>query len=169
MSTVGKTKPSTVIRSNTTPTGSALSGRELSTAIFGENLTTNGSLEDSVHIGDRMSVGSAEVVVAQPRLPCYGLGIRFECDHMVEKFLASGRTGFYLAVIREGEVGAGDEIKITGRDPIAVSVSEITRLYFAKDYGQAEVAAVQRSLQIAALSGGWKRRLQERLERTERL
>ena len=56
-------------------------------------------------------VGSAEVIVTQPRLPCYKLGVRFQSDDMVKRFLASGRTGFYLAVTREGEVGAGDEIK----------------------------------------------------------
>jgi MOSC domain-containing protein YiiM len=64
-----------------------------------------------------------------PRLPCYKLGIRFQDDGMVKRFLASGRTGFYFAVMREGEVGAGDEIKVTARDPNAVAISEITRLY----------------------------------------
>jgi len=82
-------------------------GRELPTAIFGENFTTVGLLEDSVHIGDQFSVGSAEVIVTQPRLPCYKLGVRFQSNDMVKRFLASGRTGFYLAVTLEGEVGAG--------------------------------------------------------------
>ena len=100
--------------------------------VFGENFTTDGLLEDSVHIGDRFSIGSAEVVVTQPRLPCYKLGVRFQSDDMVKRFLASGRTGFYLAVSREGEVGAGDEIGMIGRDPNGVPVSEITRLYIAK-------------------------------------
>jgi len=78
-----------------------LSDRELPMAIFGENFTTDGLLEDSVHLGDQFSVGSAEVVVTQPRLPCYKLGVRFQADDMVKRFLASGRTGFYLAVTRE--------------------------------------------------------------------
>src|SRR5438552_9593660 len=99
---------------------------------FGENFTADGFLEDLVYLGDRFSVGSAEVVVTQPRLPCYKLGIRFESDGMVKRFLASGRTGFYFAVIREGEVGAGDEIKVIARDPNGVPVSEITRLYIRK-------------------------------------
>jgi len=80
-----------------------------------KTFTTEEMHEDSVHLGDRFSVGSAEVVVTQPRLPCYKLGVRFQSDDMVRRFLASGRTGFYLAVTREGEVGAGDEIKVISR------------------------------------------------------
>ena len=86
-----------------------LPGRELPMAIFGENFTTQGLSEDSAHLGDQFSVGTAEVVVTQPRLPCYKLGVRFQADDMVKRFLASGRTGFYLAVTHEGKVGAGDE------------------------------------------------------------
>jgi MOSC domain-containing protein YiiM len=142
-----------------------LPGRELPTAIFGENFTTNGLLEDSVHLGDRFSIGSAEVVVTQPRLPCYKLGIRFQADDMVKRFLASGRTGFYLAVIREGEVGASDEIEVTARDPNAVTISEITRLYVAKRYSDDDVALVRRALQVAALPASWKEYFQERLEK----
>jgi len=119
-----------------------LPGRDLPMAIFGENFTADVLLEDSVHLGDHFSVGSAEVVVTQPRLPCYKLGIRFQSDDMVGRFLVSGRTGFYFAVKREGEVGAGDEIKLIARDPNAVPVSEITRLYVAKRYGDDDVASV---------------------------
>src|ERR1700676_2194029 len=107
---------------------SELPGRELPTAIFGENFTIDGLLENAVHLGDRFSVGSAEVIVTQPRLPCYKLGIRFESDDMVRRFFASRRTGFYLAVTREGEVGADDAIHVIARDPNGVPVSEITRL-----------------------------------------
>src|SRR4051794_17330546 len=98
-----------------------LPGVELPAGVFGENFTTDGLLEDEVHIGDRFSAGSAEVVVTQPRLPCYKLGIRFESDDMVKRFFSSRRTGFYLAVAREGEVGSGDEMKRIARDPNAVS------------------------------------------------
>src|SRR5690242_14493276 len=94
-----------------------LPGRELPFAIFGENFTAEGLLENSVHLGDRFSVGSAELIVTQPRLPCYKLGVRFGSDDMVKRFLASGRTGFYFAVTREGEVGAGDQIHLLARDP----------------------------------------------------
>jgi len=142
-----------------------LRGREMPMAIFGENFTTDGLLEGSVHLGDQFSVGSAEVVVAQPRLPCYKLGIRFQADDMVKRFLASRRTGFYLAVTREGEVGVGDEIKVIARDSNAVPVSEITRLYIAKRYGEEDVMSVRRALQVAALPESWKAYFRERLQK----
>jgi MOSC domain-containing protein YiiM len=142
-----------------------LHSRELPMAIFGENFTTEGLLEDSVHLGDVFSVGSAEVAVAQPRLPCYKLGIRFQADDMVKRFLASGRTGFYFAVTREGEVGASDEIKVITRDPNAVPVSEITRLYIAKRYGEEDVMSVRRALRVAALPESWKAYFRERLQK----
>src|SRR5260221_848738 len=142
-----------------------LPGRDLPMGMFGENFTTDGLLEDSVHLGDRFSVGSAEVVVTQPRLPCYKLGVRFQSDDMVRRFLASGRTGFYLAVSREGEVGAGDEIKVISRDENAVPVSEITRLYIAKRYDDGDVKSLRRALRVGALPDGWKQYFGDRLER----
>jgi len=133
--------------------------------MFGENFTTDGLLEDSVHLGDCFSVGSAEVVVTQPRLPCYKLGIRFQSDDMVKRFLASGRSGFYLAVTREGEVGSGDEIKLIARDPNAVPVSEITRLYTAKRFSNDDASSLRRALQVAALPASWKDYFRERLQK----
>jgi MOSC domain-containing protein YiiM len=144
-----------------------LPGRELPTAIFGENFTTEGLLESEVHLGDRFSVGSAELVVTQPRLPCYKLGIRFQSDDMVKRFLASGRGGFYFAVTREGEVGAGDEIKRVARDPNAVPVSEITRLYIAKRFNGEDIASLRRALQVDALPEIWKGYFSERLQKTK--
>jgi MOSC domain-containing protein YiiM len=143
-----------------------LPGLELPMGMFGENFTTDGLLEDSVHLGDRFSVGSAEVVVTQPRLPCYKLGVRFQSDDMVRRFLASGRTGFYLAVSREGEVGAGDEIKVVSRDENAVPVSEITRLYIAKRYDDGDVKSLRRALRVVALPESWKEYFRERLEKS---
>ena len=144
---------------------SELPGQDLPMGVFGENFTTDGLLEESVHLGDRFSVGSAEVFVTQPRLPCYKLGIRFQSDDMVKRFFASRRTGFYVAVAREGEVGRGDEITLIARDPNGVPVSEITRLYGDKRYGDADVTSVQRALRVAALPETWKEYFRERLER----
>jgi len=141
-----------------------LPNRELPMGVFGENFTTAGLAEDSVHLGDRFAVGSAEVVVTQPRLPCYKLGVRFQSDDMVRRFLASGRTGFYLAVDREGEVGAGDAIALISRDPNAVPVSEITRLYLAKIYSADDVASIRRVLRVATLPDGWRGYFKEQLE-----
>jgi MOSC domain-containing protein YiiM len=140
-----------------------LPGRELPMGMFGENFTLDDFAEASIYLGDRYSVGSAEVVVTQPRQPCYKLGIRFGDDEMVKRFYASGRQGFYVAVTREGEVGAGDEMTMVGRDAKAVPVSEITRLYAEKSYSHADVGAVQRALQVEALPEGWKQYFRERL------
>ena len=144
-----------------------LPGREFPMGMFGENFTTDGLSEDSAHLGDRFSVGSAEVVVTQPRMPCYKLGLRFQSDDMVRRFLASGRTGFYFAVAHEGEVGAGDAIKVISRDQNAVPVSEITRLYIAKRYDEKDVTSLRRALRVAALPESWKEYLRERLERAK--
>ncbi|HXO60641.1 MAG TPA: MOSC domain-containing protein [Candidatus Acidoferrales bacterium] len=133
-----------------------LSGYDLTMGNFGENFTTESLIEDAVHLGDRFSIGSAEVVVTQPRLPCYKLGIRFQSDAMVKRFLASKRSGFYLAVMREGEVGAGDEIKEISCDPNHVSIADINRLYFAKKHSDADMEVVHRALQVAAFPESWK-------------
>lgn len=143
-----------------------LPGRELPLGMFGENFTIDGLIEDSVHIGDRFSVGSAEVVVTQPRLPCYKLAVRFESDDMVKRFLASRRTGFYLGVTHEGEVGAGDEITPISRDPNSVPVSWITRLYLTKEYSSVDIAELRRIVMIPALPIGWKEYFRERLQGT---
>lgn len=87
-----------------------LPGMTLDWGGFGENFTTEGLLEDTVHIGDRVRIGSAEFVVTHPRMPCFKLGIRFGRQDMVKRFLRSGRTGFYMRVSQEGELTAGDAI-----------------------------------------------------------
>ena len=107
------------------------------------------------------------MLVTQPRLPCYKLGIKFGDDQMVKRFLASRRTGFYLAVAREGEVGAGDEIRVNARDPNRVPVSAITHLYVTKHYTNDDVASLVRALAVSALPEGWKRYLRERLDRSQ--
>jgi len=140
-----------------------LPGRDLPMGVFGENFTIDGLLEESVYLGDQFSVGSAEVTVTQPRLPCYKLGIRFQSDDMVKRFFLSHRTGFYLAVTREGEVGAGDGIGVISRDPNGVPVSEITRLYGEKRYSDSDVSWVRRALGVRALPESWKEYFRQRL------
>jgi MOSC domain-containing protein YiiM len=142
----------------------ALPGRDLPMASFGENFTTTGLSEDTVHVGDRFAVGSAEIVVTQPRLPCYKLGIRFQSDAMVKTFLAAGRSGFYVAVVREGDVGAGDAFSLLSRDSEAVSVADITRLYAARVYSAADVDLAGRTLTLASLPESWKEYFRERLQ-----
>jgi MOSC domain-containing protein YiiM len=104
-------------------------GVDLPWGAFGENFTTAGLLEETVHIGDRFRGGSAEFVVTQPRMPCFKLGIRFNRPDIVKRFLQSGRTGFYFAVLKEGEVTAGDSIELIERDEHGVKVADIVNLY----------------------------------------
>ncbi len=85
-----------------------LPGMELTPGNFGENLTTRGLTEDAVYIGDQFRVGSALLQVAQPRMPCFKLGIRFGRPDMVKRFWASDRPGIYFSVVEEGDVAAGD-------------------------------------------------------------
>jgi MOSC domain-containing protein YiiM len=139
-------------------------GRELPMGMFGENFTTEGLLEDAVHLGDRFELGSSQVAVTQPRLPCYKLGIRFGADDMVKRFLASGRTGFYLRVIREGEAGAGDEIVPAGRDVNAVPLPAIVKLYVAKHYGAEERELIRRLLGVEAVPDDWKNYFKKRAQ-----
>jgi MOSC domain-containing protein YiiM len=97
---------------------------ELPWGAFGENLTTRGLLEGQVRIGDRIAIGSAEFEVTQSRQPCFKLGIRFGRDDMLARFIASDRSGFYVSVVREGDVGAGDDIAIVASDPEQITVTE---------------------------------------------
>jgi MOSC domain-containing protein YiiM len=102
-----------------------LPGVDLPWGAFGENLTTTGLNENDVHIGDRLRIGTAEFVVTQPRMPCFKLAIRFNRADMMKRFLQSGRTGFYLAVDLEGEVGAGDAISVIEKHPEAITVADV--------------------------------------------
>jgi MOSC domain-containing protein YiiM len=140
-----------------------LGGGALPMGAFGENLTTEGLNEDDVHIGDEFSIGTARLVVTQPRMPCYKLGIRFRDDGMVKRFLASRRTGFYLAVVREGDLGAGDAIVPAGEDAQRLRVADITRLYVARAFDRDDVATAKKALEVAALPESWKEYLRDRL------
>src|SRR5215213_10274029 len=139
-----------------------LPGVELPWGMFGENFTTEGLDESNVNIGDRFRVGAAEVVVTEPRMPCYKLGIKFGRMDILKRFLASGRTGFYFSVEREGEVGAGDEIELLGRDEHNVTVADITRLY-ARDQGDFEL--MRRAVAVEALPAKWREHFGRQLAR----
>jgi MOSC domain-containing protein YiiM len=133
---------------------------DLSWGAFGENLTTEGLLEDTVHIGDRFRAGSAEFVVTQPRMPCYKLGIRFNRPDMVKRFLASGRTGFYLAVLREGEIAAGQTVERLSEDENRVSVTDVVGLYASDAANQ---GLLRRASELPALPESWREYFRERL------
>ena len=133
---------------------------ELPWGAFGENFTTEGLLESEVMIGDRIQIGSAHFQVRQPRMPCYKLGIRFGRDDMIKRFLQSGRTGFYLAVLREGEVGAGDLIAFTERHDGGLSVADVAYLY-ARDADNQ--ALLRRAAEAEALPESWREYFRKRL------
>ena len=137
-----------------------LPGVDLSWGAFGENFTTEGLLEDAVHIGDRFKIGSAEFAVTQPRMPCYKLAIRFGRPDMVKRFLRSGRTGFYLAVTREGEVTAGVAVASIARHELAISVAEIVGLYSADAANQ---DLLRKASELPALPEGWRDYFRKRL------
>lgn len=107
-------------------------GRELPFGQFGENLTVEGMPETEVRIGDVYRVGNARLQVSQPRSPCYKLAMRMGSPAFLRTFLESGRTGFYLRVLEEGDIGAGDAIELLSRDPAAVTVAEMTRLTYGE-------------------------------------
>ena len=137
-----------------------LPGVDLQPGNFGENLTVEGLLEADVHVGDRLKIGSSELVVTQPRLPCFKLGIRFGRADMVKRFLDSGRSGFYLSVAVEGDVAAGDAIEILERHPAAVSIPELLRMYL-KEANEPE--RLREVVAIPALSDAWRNDLQKLL------
>jgi MOSC domain-containing protein YiiM len=120
---------------------------------FGENVTTEGMLDENVSIGDRFRVGTAELVVTQPRLPCFKLGIKMGRDEFVTEFLERGLYGFYLAVAREGEVEAGDPIVELQRDPRGFRVTEIARLY-ARD--RDDIEGMLRAANLDVLPESWR-------------
>ncbi|MCK6625857.1 MAG: MOSC domain-containing protein [Anaerolineae bacterium] len=139
-----------------------LPGTPLPWGAFGENFTVTGLLEDEVNIGDRFRIGEAEGMVTQPRLPCYKLGVKFGRADMVRRFLASRRTGFYMAVLKEGWVKAGDTIELISRDKNNVNVADIVRLYA---FDRADTATLQRAIQVEALPEGWVDYFQGQLQK----
>jgi MOSC domain-containing protein YiiM len=124
---------------------------ELPWGVFGENLTTEGVSEDSLHIGDTVHVGSAVLRVVQPRQPCYKLQIRFGRDDIIQRFVVSGRSGFYFSIVEEGEVEAGSAVEVVSRDENKVTIADINRLYLGVE---SDPELLQRALRVAALPEG---------------
>ena len=132
--------------------------RALTPGSFGENLTTEGILESDVWIGDRYRIGSALLRVTQPRKPCHKLALRFDLPAMVKLFWQSGTSGFYFALVEDGEMGAGDEIDLLERDKAGVSVAEVLQVY----KGESEDKGLVDRVLAAPLSASWKREIRER-------
>jgi MOSC domain-containing protein YiiM len=135
---------------------------ELPWGMFGENLTVDGLFEDELNIGDRVRIGTAELAITQPRLPCYKLAVKFGRDDIIKRFLESRRTGFYFAVLKEGDVGAGDSIEFISRDANELKVAGVTRLYLD---GQDDLEGLQRALRVDTLPESWKTYFENQLEK----
>ena len=133
---------------------------ELSWGAFGENFSAEGILEDQISVGDRLRVGSAEFMVTQPRMPCYKLGIRFNLPGIVKHFLRSKRTGFYLTVLREGEVGQDDQMVFVEKQESGLTIHEIMNLYSGETHDQ---TLLRRAIEARALPQGWKDYFRKRL------
>jgi MOSC domain-containing protein YiiM len=127
---------------------------------FGENFTVSGLLEDEVCIGDVFGIGSARLQVSQPRAPCFKLDVRMGTDGFLARFKAAGRVGFYLRVLEEGEVGAGDAISRLARDPGGMSVREVYQLRYGE---RGERARLERAAALPALSPTWREAFERHL------
>jgi MOSC domain-containing protein YiiM len=116
-------------------------GREVPPGMFGENLTLEGVDVSGAVIGERWTIGTVELQVCQPRLPCFKLGLRFGDPQMVKRFAQAGRPGAYLRIVTEGELGAGDEVDITARPAHGVTVAQVSRAIMLDESGLAAAAA----------------------------
>ncbi|HTR23477.1 MAG TPA: MOSC domain-containing protein [Terriglobales bacterium] len=126
---------------------------------LGENFTTEGLLEKDVRVGDRFRVGGATIAVKTPRLPCFKLAAKFKRDDMIERFLESGRSGYYFSVIEEGEVGAGDEFEFLGGESPTLSIFDTFAAYTSLD-----LDLLHRAAAVTALPESWRERFQTRAD-----
>jgi MOSC domain-containing protein YiiM len=134
-------------------------GRPFAHAEFGENLTTEGIEVNDALVGERWSVGTAILEVSEPRIPCWRLGVRMNDDQFPRLFTEALRPGAYLRIITEGDVGAGDEIRVVGRPGTDLTVRDVFRIY-TRDRHEAG-----RMLAGAPMSEAWKRWAREFLQK----
>ena len=130
-----------------------LPGMDLPWGMFGENFTTEGLAESDLHVGDLFRIGSAVVMVRQPRMPCYKLAAKFQLDNIIERFLRSALSGFYFSVEQEGEVGAGDSIELLSQNQSGITIAEMNRLFVQEKYNQ---DLLHKAIATAALPEDWR-------------
>ena len=133
---------------------------DLPWGMFGENFTTEGLFENELHIGDRLQTGSAILMVRQPRTPCYKLAAKFQRDDMLERFLTSGRSGFYFSVEKEGTVAAGDSFEFVSRSEEAITIAEMNRILASDRYNR---PLLNKAIESPALPEHWREYFAERL------
>ena len=132
----------------------------LSSAAFGENLTLAGALEEDVCIGDVYAIGAALMQVSQPRVPCFKLNLKHSKKHLVQWVRATGHTGFYLRVLREGLIESGANAKLIDRDS-GVTIADVNSIYYSRTL---DAAAVDRALAVEALAGAARALIERRLQ-----
>ena len=135
---------------------------ELGWGHFGENLTLDGMDEASINIGDEFTVGTARVVVTEPRMPCFKLSIRFGRTDIVKRFLQSQRSGFYVGVVEEGQVQSGDAFELLSKHPDGLSVADVTSLYTTQ---KGNVALLKKAIAVTALPDSWTGFFEHQLEK----
>ena len=140
-----------------------LAGMDLRWGMFGENFTTEGLAESELHIGDRLQIGTSIVMVRQPRVPCYKLAAKFQSDDILERFLHSGRSGFYFSVEQEGTVEAGNSFEFLSRHQSAVTIEEMNRLFVREKYNR---SLLEKALTTPALPQDWHDYFSQRLAAT---
>jgi MOSC domain-containing protein YiiM len=139
--------------------------QELPWGAFGENFTTEGMLETKLSMGDRFRLGSAVIRVTTPRLPCYKLAAKFQSDAMIARFLRSSHSGFYFAVVEEGEVGAGDELQFLESETPSLTIAEFNHLYVSP---KPDLELLKRAVEVKSLPESWRERYQARIEDVRR-
>ena len=131
--------------------------------MFGENFTTEGLRESDLHIGDRLQIGAAIVMVRQTRTPCYKLAAKFQRDDMLERFLVSGRSGVYFSVEQEGTVESGDSFEFLDHAHEGISIEEMNQIIATDRYNR---TLLERAIATPALPEDWREHFLQRLART---
>lgn len=139
-----------------------LPGMNLPWGMFGENFTTTGLAEDELHVGDRFQLGSSIVMIRQPRVPCYKLAAKFQRDDVLERFLLSGRSGFYFSVEHEGSVAVDDDFQLLRRNENGITIAEMNRLFVREKYNQ---ELLRKAIETATLPEDWREYFSQRLDR----
>ena len=142
----------------------ALGRNDMPYGRFGENLTVAGLDEAKLCIGDQLQIGDARFTISQPRVPCFKLGIRFADKRMPKMFALSLRAGFYLRVLKEGTVNAGDTVDVLTRGQHSLSVRLLFDAYL-KPNDRDALRLLARAMEIPELSTEWRRHIGERLAR----
>jgi MOSC domain-containing protein YiiM len=130
-----------------------LPGMQLPWGMFGENFTTEGLFESDLHVGDRLQIGSAILMIRQPRIPCHKLAVKFQRTDILARFLRSGRSGFYFSVEQEGVLQAGDSFTFLSREPDAIAISEMNLLFAEDMYNR---VLLDKAIATHALPEDWR-------------